>query len=114
MRAAVFLLGVLCVSSCTGGKSDGSGTGLRVIGFLEAGQDNIPRNRALIFQFSEPVAAQQDFFERLKIRNVDRTVGATDFTRATGLYACDGDKVIFTPTLPNLPDRADAGFKANG
>ncbi|MHC4974920.1 MAG: hypothetical protein ACYTG3_21605, partial [Planctomycetota bacterium] len=114
MRTALFLLGVLCVSSCTGGKSGASGTGLRVIGFLEAGQDNIPRNRALIFQFSEPVAPQQDFFERLKIRNVDRTPGASDFTRATGLYACDGDKVIFTPTLPNLPDRADAGFKANG
>jgi len=85
-----------------------------VIEFLESGQDTIPRNRILTFRFSEPVADQQDFFERLKIRNVDRTAGASNFTRATGAYTCSGDKVIFTPTLPNARDRGDAGFKANG
>ncbi|MHC4974766.1 MAG: hypothetical protein ACYTG3_20815, partial [Planctomycetota bacterium] len=85
-----------------------------MIEFLESGQDNIPRNRILTFRFSEPVAPQQDFFERLKIRNVDRTTGATNFTRATGAYTQAGDKVVFTPTLPNREDRSDAGFKANG
>ena len=118
MRLSKVFVGALCVGalcfSCSSGSSAGAGSGLRVIEFLESGQDNIPRNRILTFRFSEPVADQQDFFERLKIRNVDRTTGATNFTRATGAYTCSGDKVIFTPTLPNARDRGDAGFKANG
>ncbi|MHC4136038.1 MAG: hypothetical protein ACYS0K_13745, partial [Planctomycetota bacterium] len=63
-----------------------------MIEFLEAGQDNIPRNRILTFRFSDPVAPQQDFYERLKIRNVDRTPGSSNFTRATGVYNIVGDK----------------------
>jgi len=115
MRMTRFLVGTLCVGalcfSCTSGSGTG-GSGLRVIEFLESGQDNIPRNRILTFRFSEPVAPTQDFFERLKIRNVDRTPGSSNFTRATGAYTCAGDKVVFTPTLPNRTDRGDAGFKS--
>jgi hypothetical protein len=87
---------------------------LRLIEFLEAGQDNIPRNRILTLLFTESVDPLQDLFERLKIRNVDTTPGSSDFTRATGAYTTSGNKVIFTPRLPNAEDRADAGFKADG
>jgi len=113
MRIAFLLVGVLCVS-CSGGKSGGSGSGLRLIEFLEAGQDSIPRNRILTFRFSEAVAPSQDFFERLKIRNVDTSPDSSNFARATGVYTIVADKVTFTPQLPNREDRADAGFKADG
>jgi len=113
-----YFVGALCVGalcfSCSGSGGIAAGSGLRVIEFLESGQDNIPRNRILTFRFSEPVADQQDFFERLKIRNVDQTADSSNFTRATGTYTCDGEKVVFTPQLPNRADRTDAGFKANG
>jgi hypothetical protein len=117
MRLARLFVGALCVGalcfSCSGGKS-GAGAGLRLIEFLESEQDNIPRNRVLTFRFSEPVAPLQDFFERLKIRNVDTTPGSSNFARAAGTYTVTGDKVVFTPQLPNRRDRGDAGFRANG
>jgi hypothetical protein len=116
MRMTRYIVGALCVGalcfSCSSQSGTG-GSGLRVIEFLESGQDNIPRNRILTFRFSEPVAPTQDFFERLKIRNVDRTPGSSNFARATGVYTSDADRVVFTPTLPNRRDREDAGFKAD-
>ena len=46
------IVGALCVGalcfSCSSGGSSGA-SGLRVIEFLESGQDQIPRNRILTF-----------------------------------------------------------------
>jgi hypothetical protein len=109
MRIALLLVGVAW-ASCSS-NSGGPGAGLRLIEFLEAGQDDIPRNRILTLRFSEPVAPLQDFFERIRIRNIDTSPGSGGFTAATGAYTIDADKVTFSPRLPNREDRADAGFK---
>ena len=105
--AALFLL-----SSC--GGSTGAGGGFGLIQFLESGQNNIPRNRQLRFRFNEPVADGQDLFTRLKIQNVEQLQGQSNFARAQGFYLISADEVIFTPRLPNEPDRSDAGFRSDG
>jgi len=96
-----------------GGESSKSSSDFRLIQFLENGKDNIPRNRIMTFRFSAPVAPLQDFFERLKVQNVQAGQDA-NFSRAVGIYTVDADRVTFTPQLPKMEDRADAGFKANG
>ena len=102
---------VLSVSCSSGG---GSGGGFGLIEFLESGQNNIPRNRQVRFMFSQPVATGQDLFTRLKIQNVNAVPGDSNFARAQGFYLLNGELVIFTPRLPNNPDRSDAGFREDG
>jgi hypothetical protein len=100
---------LLLVGSCGGGGGGDTGGTFFLIEFLESGTNAIPRNRTLRFRFSAPVAVGQDFFERLKITNV----GPPNFSLAIGSYVITGDDVIFMPRLPESPDRADAGFKAD-
>jgi len=95
-----------------GGGGDGA-SGFRLIEFLESGQNDIPRNRQIRFRFSNPVMAEQDFSSRLKIQNVIREQ-PTDFARARGTYLVNGEEVVFTPRLPVLRDRSDAGFAQEG
>jgi hypothetical protein len=107
----MLLIGAV-VTAC--GGSTGAGGGFGLIQFLESGQNNIPRNRQLRFRFNEPVADGQDLFTRLKIQNVEQIQGQSNFARAQGFYLISADEVIFTPRLPNKPDRSDAGFRSDG
>lgn len=95
--------------SCDGGGGEDSGGTFFLVQFLESGQNAIPRNRTLRFRFSAPVALSQDFSQRLKITNVE----PSNFSLAIGTYIVTGDEVTFVPRLPESPDRADAGFRAN-
>ncbi|MFI5401960.1 MAG: hypothetical protein ACHQ1G_03415, partial [Planctomycetota bacterium] len=101
------------VGSCGGGGSAGQQGTFRLIQFLEQGQNGIPRNRVLTFQFSSPVADGQDFAERLKIQNTQGGPGS-NFSLAIGTYDPVGDRVTFSPRLPNKEDRSDAGFREEG
>ncbi|MHC4848542.1 MAG: hypothetical protein ACYTEG_08820, partial [Planctomycetota bacterium] len=85
-----------------------------MIEFLEAGQDQIPRNRRLTFRFSSPVMEGQDLYTRLRVQNVIQDAPNSNFARSRGFYLVNGEEVQFTPRLPQLPDRSDAGFLANG
>lgn len=115
MRKALFLLlGVCAVVGCSGdGKGDNGGSDFRLIQFLENNQANIARNHAITFLFSGPVRPDQDFNQRLKIQSVQQEPGS-DFTLAIGNYLITGDRVAFSPRLPNLEDRSDAGYRADG
>jgi len=111
-RTVIVTLGCF-LAGCSGGSS-GSGGDFGLIEFLESGQNNIPRNRQLRFRFSRPVASGQDFFTRLKIQNINAVPGDSNFARAQGFYLLNAELVVFTPRLPNNPDRSDAGFRENG
>lgn len=101
---------LLLVSSCGGGGGgDGAGGTFFLVEFLESGTNAIPRNRTLKFRFSAPVATAQDFFERLKIVNVE----PTNLSLAVGTYVVTGDEVAFLPRLPEKEDRSDGGFREN-
>jgi hypothetical protein len=106
------LLVGFALSACSGGGSGSSG-GFRLVEFLESGQNNIPRNRQVTFRFSSPVMEDQDFSNRLRIQNVIQDAPA-NFARARGFYLVNGEEVVFTPRLPQLNDRSDAGFRADG
>ncbi|MHC4340668.1 MAG: hypothetical protein ACYSX0_10720 [Planctomycetota bacterium] len=113
--AILFFGSSLVFSGCSGGtKDEGSLGGFRLIEFQISGLNNIPRNESLLFRFSGPVAPNQDLPERLKIQNVQFGQGQSDFARAIGVYLVVADEVIFGPRLPQVPDRGDAGFRANG
>ncbi len=117
MRAHIclaVLAGGFLIAGCGGGDSGQGGGDFSLIEFLESGQDSIPRNRTLTFRFSAPVGVLQDFFERLKIENVQTGPGQSNFARAIGTYVIDADRVTFTPRLPTKQDRSDAGFKEDG
>ena len=107
-------LALVLVASCGGGSSSGSGGDFGLVQFLEAGQDNVPRNRVLTFRFSAAVSPDQDFFERLKIQNVQTNGGLSDFSKANGNYVLSAELVFFFPRLPEKDDRTDAGFRENG
>jgi len=111
-RIMALLTTAILAVACGGGSSGSSG-GFRLIEFLEAGQNNIPRNRQVTFRFSSPVMENQDFSSRLKIQNVVQEA-PSNFARAAGSYLVNGEEVVFTPRLPQLVDRSDAGFKADG
>ncbi|MHC4449192.1 MAG: hypothetical protein ACYS0E_03470, partial [Planctomycetota bacterium] len=107
--ALAVLLSTFVIAACSSGSTAGSGS-FRLIEFLEAGQNNIPRNRQMTFRFSAEVAANQDLSSRLKIQNVIQE-DPSNFARARGSYLINAEEVVFTPRLPQLPDRSDAGFK---
>ncbi len=112
-KALFLLLGICAVAGCDGGgKGDQGGNSFRLIQFLENNQSNIARNHAITFLFSGPVRIDQDFNQRLKIQSVEQAPGS-DFTLAIGTYVVSGDRVTFTPRLPNLQDRSDAGYRAD-
>jgi len=114
MRAPGFWLAALAaLAACSGGGSGGGSGDFRLIAFLESGQNNIPRNRQMEFRFSAPVMADQDLSTRLRIQNVVQSP-VPNFERARGFYLVNGELVVFTPRLPQLPDRSDAGLAANG
>jgi len=112
LGGAFLLICTLVVGSCSGGGSGGGSSDFRLIEFLENGQNQIPRNRELTFIFSAPARENQDFFERLKIQDV-QTGANSNFSVAIGLYVIDGERVRFSPRLPNFEDRGDAGLRAN-
>src|SRR5262245_15403222 len=100
---------LLTVGACGGGDGDTAGGTFFLIEFIESDQNSIPRNRTLRFRFSTPVTPGQNFFQRLKIANVE----PTNFSLAVGSYFVTGDDIVFTPRLPELEDRSDAGFRGN-
>ena len=114
LRRIIALCAAAVLSVGCSGGSTGSSGGFGLIEFLESGQNNIPRNRQVRFLFSEPVAAGQDLFTRLRIQNVNAVPGDSNFARAQGFYLLNGELVVFTPRLPNKPDRSDAGFREDG
>ncbi|MHC4848549.1 MAG: hypothetical protein ACYTEG_08855, partial [Planctomycetota bacterium] len=87
--ASAALLAVACGS---GGGGTGEGA-FRLIEFLEAGQNNIPRNRQVTFRFSSPVLENQDLSARLKIQNVIQE-DPSNFARARGFYLINAEEVI--------------------
>jgi len=104
---------IATVAACDGGGKPGGGSSeFRLIEFLENEQNNIARNRELVFLFSAPVKPSQDFFQRLKIQSVE-TGNGSDFTLAIGSYIINAERVSFQPRLPNLADRMDAGFRSD-
>ncbi|MHC4408784.1 MAG: hypothetical protein ACYS0F_07260, partial [Planctomycetota bacterium] len=107
------MLGAILLAACSSGGSGGGGD-FRMIEFLEAGQDQIPRNRRLTFRFSSPVMEGQDLYTRLRIQNVIQDTPNSNFARSRGFYLVNGEEVQFTPRLPQLADRSDAGFLENG
>jgi hypothetical protein len=102
------------LAACGGSSNKGGEGAFALIEFLESGQNNIPRNRQVRFRFSEAVAPGQDLFTRLRIQNVEQIQGGSNFARAQGFYLLNAEMVIFTPRLPNKPDRSDAGFREDG
>ncbi|MGQ0612654.1 MAG: hypothetical protein ACT4PV_02735 [Planctomycetaceae bacterium] len=114
VRKITALLAVLAlVGACSSGGGVDAGGVFQLIEFLESGKDNIARNRVLTFRFSQDVAPGQDLFERIKIQNV-QGAPSSSFSRAIGFYDVSGDRVNFIPQYPELPDRSDAGMRANG
>ncbi len=110
MRKAAWVMPLLLlVGSCGGGGGGDAGGTFFLVEFLESGVNAVPRNRTLEFRFSAPVAASQDFFERLKIANV----GPENFSVGVGTYVVSGDVVTFMPRLPERADRGDGGFRAD-
>ncbi len=110
MRKAALVPLLLLVGSCGGGGGGGDeASQFFLVEFLESGTNAIPRNRALKFRFSAPVAISQDFFERLKIVNG----GPENFSLAMGAYFVNGDEVTFLPRLPEKEDRSDGGLREN-
>ena len=108
------LCGLVLFGACSGGGGGGGDAGaFRLVEFLESGQNNIPRNRVLVFVFSGAVAAEQDLAERIQIENVQPGANS-NFSRAIGTYVVTADRVSFAPRLPQIPDRSDAGLRANG
>ncbi|MHC4450796.1 MAG: hypothetical protein ACYS0E_11785 [Planctomycetota bacterium] len=107
---ALLTTALLAVACSSGGGGEGN---FRLIEFLEAGQNNIPRNRQVSFRFSSAVNEDQDLASRLRIQNVIQEEPA-NFASARGFYLVNGEEVVFTPRLPQLPDRSDAGFKEDG
>jgi len=102
------------LQACGGGSGSGStSSSFRLLQFLEDGQNQISRNHSVTFLFSEEVAPNQDFPQRLEIQNVQGSPNS-NFSLALGSYVINGDQVTFAPRLPNLPDRSDAGFRAFG
>ena len=110
----LFMAALLLLWGCGGGGESAAGNGFGLIQFLESGKDQVSRNQTLTFRFSTAVQPNQDFFERLKIQNVQTAGGNSDFSRARGVYIVSGDTVMFVPALPVRPDRADAGFLDGG
>ena len=115
MRKCLGLLAAAAMlTACSSGS--GSGSGFQMIQFLESGKNKVARNRTLTFRFNAPVGplSQQDYFERLKIQNVQTDADSSDFSRAIGEYIENGEIVHFVPRLPERADRSDAGYRAFG
>ncbi|MHC4956781.1 MAG: hypothetical protein ACYTGN_00300 [Planctomycetota bacterium] len=110
----VAMVAATMLPACSSGGN--SESGFQLIQFLESGKNQIARNRTLTFRFNAPVASQsqQDYFERLKIQNVQTDGDNSDFSRAIGEYIENAEIVHFVPRLPEQPDRSDAGFRTFG
>jgi hypothetical protein len=116
MQSSQFLP-LICVAAlllgCSGGEKGTSGE-FQLLQFLLSGKQDVPRNSDLEFIFTAPVDPDQDLHERLKIQNVVTTGWSNDFSRAIGIYVCNGETVTFRPQLPENYWRNDAGLKARG
>ena len=112
-RRILCLLALTLAVSCSGGGSAGGGS-FEMIEFLESGLAGIARNAVLVFRFSDAVAPDQDFSERLRIQNIQSGQAGSDMTKAIGVYLVSGEIVTFAPRLPELRDRSDSGFRSLG
>ncbi len=104
----VAFLGASCGGGSGGPGPDGPGQGLVLVGFLQAGVDNIPLNRTLEFDFSEPVDPSTVTDGSLQVRE-----GPAFGITVPGTYRVRGSKVYFDPMIPTRCDLSDAGFKAS-
>ncbi len=104
-------LGVLCVGAPSCGGSGGSSTGDTLTGvvlvdFVQASEDNVPLNRTLEFVFSSPIDPDTVGPASIQIRQ-----GTTFGAAVLGRYVVQGSRVHFEPNLPGLCDLSDAGFQ---
>src|SRR5262245_36811408 len=94
---------------CGGGGGSGSGDtlpGLVLVNFHQAGEDNVPLNRVLRFDFSAPLDPSTIDPDAVQIRK-----GNTFGLAVTGKYVIQGETIFFEPHLPGLCDLSDAGFE---
>jgi hypothetical protein len=101
---------VASLASCAGGTG-GSATGdtlpgVVLVSFGQAGQDNVPLNRVLVFEFSSPIDPLSINPDAIQIRE-----GSTFGLAVDGKYIVQGNRVYFEPRLPGNCDNSDAGFQ---
>src|SRR5438045_3963744 len=87
------------VSVSAGGGGSGGGGGLVLVDFNQDGEDNLPLNRVLLFQFSAPVDPNTVGPSSIQIRQ-----GPAFGQSVFGKYIIDGPNVRFEPALPGLCD----------
>src|SRR5437868_5329347 len=105
---AASTLGAVSVA-CGGGGGGGGGNvapGMILVNFVQAGEDNVPLNRILEFDFSAPLDPNSVGPSSIQIR-----VGPDFGQSVFGQYVIEGSTVFFEPRLPGLCDLSDAGFK---
>ena len=105
------LLGAVALPACGGGGGggagpNGAGQGLILVNFSQANQDNVPINRVLKFEFSEPVDPSTIGQGTVQIRQGE-AFGLT----AKGEFVVDGATVFFKPKLPTACGAPNAGFQ---
>ncbi len=106
----LFALSALAVPACGGGGGgpgpEGAGQGLVLVGFLQAGIDNLALNTTLELTFSEPVDPTTVNSGTIQVREGPQ-FGAT----AGGTFHVSGAKVFFEPDLPTDCALQTAGLK---
>ncbi len=108
---ATFCIASVSVSSCggSGGSGpgpDGTGQGLEIIKFHQAGLDTVAANQTLRIDFSEAVNPATVFSGSFIVKE-----GGTFGLQVPGTVIVDGSTIFFEPQLPSLCDLSDAGFK---
>lgn len=103
---ATALVGTSCGGGSGGPGPDGPGQGLVVVGFLQAGVDNISLNTRLEFVFSEPLDSTTVNDGSVQVRE-----GSAFGKTVKGTFRVEGAKVYFDPKLPSLCNLSDSGLK---
>jgi len=103
---AVAVGATACGGGGGGSGPGGAGQGLVLTNFYQAGQDNVPINRILRFEFSEPISAASVGAGSIQIRQ-----GPSFGQTAVGQFVVDGATVYFKPRLPTVCGASDAGLQ---
>jgi hypothetical protein len=85
---------------------DKTAKGLVLIDVSVAGFDGVPLNEIIEFEFSEAVDPDTVRPDTIQIRE-----GPNYGKQVPGFFRIDGNKVLFYPRLPILPDLSDAGLQ---
>ncbi len=89
-----------------GSKTGDTEKGVVLVSFEQAGEDNLPLNRVLRFDFSSPIDPLTVNPDSVQIRQGNQFGLAAD-----GKFVVQGSTVFFEPHLPGLCDFSDAGFQ---